>query len=106
MIICLFKRWLFLIKPEDLFDLSGFGSAKAKHAGVDIMSYGSIRIHQLEINLVPHAKSGCYYGCIPGYLETSRIDQSVMYQVIASPSKVNLSGKCPDHDRLLSYLSY
>jgi hypothetical protein len=39
MIICLFKRWLFLIKPEDLFDLSGFGSAitKAKHA-VNIMS--------------------------------------------------------------------
>jgi hypothetical protein len=35
-IICLFKRWLFLIKPEDLFDLSGFGSAKAKHA-VNIM---------------------------------------------------------------------
>jgi hypothetical protein len=32
LIICLFKRWLFLIKPEDLFDLSGFGSAKAKHA--------------------------------------------------------------------------
>jgi hypothetical protein len=29
-IICLFKR--FLIKPEDLFDLSGFGSAQAKHA--------------------------------------------------------------------------
>jgi hypothetical protein len=32
----LFKRYLFLIKPEDLFDLSGFGSAKAKHA-VNIM---------------------------------------------------------------------
>jgi hypothetical protein len=29
MIICLLKRWLFLIKPEDLFDLLGFGSAKA-----------------------------------------------------------------------------
>jgi hypothetical protein len=35
-IICLFKTWLFLIKPEDLFDISGFGSAKAKHA-VNIM---------------------------------------------------------------------
>jgi hypothetical protein len=31
-LICLFKRYLFLIKPEDLFDLSGFGSAKANHA--------------------------------------------------------------------------
>jgi hypothetical protein len=28
-IICLLKRELFLIKSEDLFDLSGFGSAKA-----------------------------------------------------------------------------
>jgi hypothetical protein len=35
-IIYLFKRSLFLIKPEDLFDLSGFESAKTKHA-VNIM---------------------------------------------------------------------
>jgi hypothetical protein len=35
-IICLFKRWLFLIKPEDLFVLVWLWECKAKHA-VNIM---------------------------------------------------------------------
>jgi hypothetical protein len=42
-IICLFKIYLFLIKPEDLFDLSCFGSAKAKLA-VTIMTMSSFII--------------------------------------------------------------
>jgi hypothetical protein len=56
-IICLFKRYLFLIKPEDLFDLSGFGSAKAKHA-VNIMGKVTSLVTSLAvpfiIKQIPH----------------------------------------------------